>query len=448
MTISAIIPVYNGEAYLAEAVASIQKQTLPADEIILVDDASTDQTPALIEQLAQADARIRSDRLPTQSGVAAARNRGVQLATGDLLAFLDADDLWTPEKLRSQVEALEKDARHDMVFGYIRQFFDEQLTDAERATLRIDQIRPALAAGGMLIYRSAFEAVGEFSSGVNVGEFIDWYIRARRRYLHEQIIPEVTLLRRVHRANMTRIQNLSTGYARVLKSALDDARRLPALDPVLRNILDSGIVTTADGESVPLRAHVEETSCYLLQYLIRLYRPRRFVEVGFAYGISAMAMMSAASHAKGLSYTIIDATQSTLWQGIGLANMERAGFSGRYTFMEQYSELALPDLYRRGEKLEFAFIDGYHTFDQTLIDFYYVNKMLVSGGVVVFDDATMPAVARLMQHIETYPCYERITLPREISVNGQQRRIDNPDRLVAFLKIDIDQRAWDWHVDF
>lgn len=91
--VSAIIPVFNGESFLAEAVESILQQSRPPDEIIVVDDGSTDATAKVASAYADTIHYIRQD----QRGPAAARNRGLMQADGDILGFLDADDMWVKD---------------------------------------------------------------------------------------------------------------------------------------------------------------------------------------------------------------------------------------------------------------------------------------------------------------------------------------------------------------
>ena len=96
--ISVVIPAYNGTSrYLKEAIDSVRAQTLAADEIIVVDDASTDGTGALVQAIPQ----VRYVRHPQNSGQAAARNTGARLAESPYLAFLDQDDLWEPTFLEA-----------------------------------------------------------------------------------------------------------------------------------------------------------------------------------------------------------------------------------------------------------------------------------------------------------------------------------------------------------
>ena len=103
--VSVIIPAWNAAATLDATLRSVRAQTHRALEVIVVNDGSTDATADIVVAHASQDSRIRLESI-ANSGVAAARNRGMALASGELFAFLDADDLWAPEKLRKQLEAL------------------------------------------------------------------------------------------------------------------------------------------------------------------------------------------------------------------------------------------------------------------------------------------------------------------------------------------------------
>lgn len=101
--ISIVSPVFQGEDYLPETIASVLEQTYTNWEWILIDDASSDNSYSILQELAAEDDRVKVIRLPENSGAAIARNTGTQTAQGKFLAFLDSDDLWTPEKLATQL---------------------------------------------------------------------------------------------------------------------------------------------------------------------------------------------------------------------------------------------------------------------------------------------------------------------------------------------------------
>lgn len=106
--ISVIMPNHNGSAYIGEAIASVRAQTHQAWELWVVDDASTDQSPDLIRQIAAQDARIRPLLLERNIGAANARNRALERAEGQYVAFLDSDDVWLPQKLEAQLALMRK----------------------------------------------------------------------------------------------------------------------------------------------------------------------------------------------------------------------------------------------------------------------------------------------------------------------------------------------------
>lgn len=210
--VSVVIPVYNGERYLEQAVQSVRAQTHQPREIIVVDDGSTDGSAALAEKLGVTCLRN------SHAGAGAARNAGVQRASGKFLAFLDADDLWTPDKTERQLAVLCGASGAAMVFGFVQQF-------REAAPDEILPAEPGYCAGTMLIRREHFLRVGDFSTEWKIGEFIDWYARAYELGLRSAMITDVLLKRRVHDTNIgIREKASQTDYARVLKAALDRRR--------------------------------------------------------------------------------------------------------------------------------------------------------------------------------------------------------------------------------
>jgi glycosyltransferase involved in cell wall biosynthesis len=221
--VSVVIPTYNCARYLPEALASVLRQPHRPIEVIVVDDGSTDDTATLVAGFA---APVRSIRIP-HSGIAAARNTGVDAARGEFLALLDADDVWSDDKLTLQLAALRSDAGLDIVFGHVVEFVSGALpADRGAAGTRQDGPRPGLIPGATLIRRSAFDRVGLFNPAFRVGEFIDWYARAREAGLMTAMLPAVVLHRRLHDTNTGITQRHHRGdYAAVVKAALDRRRR-------------------------------------------------------------------------------------------------------------------------------------------------------------------------------------------------------------------------------
>ena len=129
-TVSCVIPAYNAERHIERALESVFAQTLPADEVIVIDDGSDDRTE---DVLARFGDRIRTVRQQNR-GPAAARNRGIDLATGDLIAFQDADDEWHSEKLAKQVAVLAARPEADVCITHLRNVWASDLA-TERVAL-------------------------------------------------------------------------------------------------------------------------------------------------------------------------------------------------------------------------------------------------------------------------------------------------------------------------
>lgn len=225
MLISVIIPVYNAGRYLVEAIESVLAQTRPPDEIIVVDDGSTDESPRIVQNFTKPVLY----RHQSHNGAGPARNLGVAQAKGEWLAFLDADDLWLPDKLARQIALVKSEPDLEMVFGGVEQFVSPDLDEAKCACLRgmPPDVKVYLTAGTLLIRRAAFERVGYFSTALRIGEFIDWYARAKELKLKSGMVHAVVMRRRIHANNlMRRKDNISRDYALILKATLD-RRRTP-----------------------------------------------------------------------------------------------------------------------------------------------------------------------------------------------------------------------------
>lgn len=184
-TISVIIPIYNAEATILETIESIQQQTFFDWEIVAIDDGSTDGTLELLYSIK--DERIKIFAYEN-SGVAVARNRGIANARGEYIAFLDADDLWTPNKLKSQLAALQDNQTAGVAYSWTYDLYQDRssskvLFPCEPTYFTGDVhsqllIKNFLASGSNpLIRRKVIESVGEFDPACVPCEDWDFYLR-------------------------------------------------------------------------------------------------------------------------------------------------------------------------------------------------------------------------------------------------------------------------------
>lgn len=197
MTISVIIPLYNACAYVGAALESILGQSRPPEEIIVVDDGSTDGSS---EVVAHYGPKIR---LLTQghSGPAIALNRGLNAATGDMIAFLDADDLWLAEKLALQVPVLASEPSLDGVFGHLVQFLDEDAASAGKRRVVSDEPMVGTNRTTLLIRRIALDRLGLFDETLGTSEFVPWFARAATLGFRYRVLDDVVARRRIHLGN-------------------------------------------------------------------------------------------------------------------------------------------------------------------------------------------------------------------------------------------------------
>jgi GT2 family glycosyltransferase len=197
--VSVVVPVRNGASFLPGAVASIQAQNYPVLEIIVVDDGSTDDIQDVTTRLPAAIRYFRQE----PSGPAAARNRGIREAKGELIAFLDVDDLWPADNLNIMVDMMLASPRLDVVQGYaqiMRQMPGSQEYEFIGCPLEVflDYL------GGALYRRSAFDKVGLLDESLAYCEDVDWFFRARDSGLAIERLDQISLYVRRHQQNMTR----------------------------------------------------------------------------------------------------------------------------------------------------------------------------------------------------------------------------------------------------
>jgi predicted O-methyltransferase YrrM len=221
---------------------------------------------------------------------------------------------------------------------------------------------------------------------------------------------------------------------------------------LLNDVIASGQVQTPCGQCMPLHSELPAEEGAVLQHWLREACARKVLEVGCAYGISSLYICEALEDMESEHYHVIDAFQDSQWHGIGRAHLEMAAPGAAITFHEVLSELCLPRLLEQGLSFDFAYVDGWHTFDQVMLEFYYINRMLDVGGVIVFDDIHLPSQQKVLAFIETCPAYTSLALPDTVrnSLRAKVRRAAGvpPIRLHAFQKTSDDARDWDWHEEF
>ena len=190
--ISVIMPVLNGERFIAEAIASIHAQNYPNLEILVIDDGSTDNSAEIAEQMGAIVFKQAKN-----TGIAAARNRGLAAARGQLIAFLDADDLWVQNKLELQLKVLQKHPDILAVTGFVEQFF----MLSSRQPIIIKTFLPVVSA--VLVRREVFDQIGIFDETMTQSEDLDWFLRLREQSLGFVMLAQILLRYRSHDTNIT-----------------------------------------------------------------------------------------------------------------------------------------------------------------------------------------------------------------------------------------------------
>ena len=222
--VSCIVPVFNGERYLAEALDSILAQTYRPLEVIVVDDGSTDGTAHIVAGYGAEVSYIHQ----ANAGPAAARNRGLDAARGEFIAFLDADDLWHKEKLARQMAHFDARPELELCLSHLEHFWEPEMKDEEEQFRdhRFSGALPAYVVQAMLARRALFDAVGRFDPSLTPNDDTDWFVRAVDRGTVTEMLPDVLIFRRMHKSNLTRDQTTMFDLLpRIFKASLYRRRR-------------------------------------------------------------------------------------------------------------------------------------------------------------------------------------------------------------------------------
>lgn len=217
LLVSVVIPVYNGERYLAEAIESVFAQDYRPIEVIVVDDGSIDNTA----EIARSYREVRYIYQINQ-GHGKAKNVGIAAARGEFIAFLDADDLWLPNKLSHQVGYLLNHSHIEYALCKMRMFLEPGTNSS--AGLNKDHLSeetPAYIPSALLVRKSLIEKIGVFDSTYRHSNDSDWFFRANDAGIPMTVLPEVLMSRRIHSCNLTQeINAINSELLRVVRSSI------------------------------------------------------------------------------------------------------------------------------------------------------------------------------------------------------------------------------------
>jgi glycosyltransferase involved in cell wall biosynthesis len=217
--VSIIMPVYNGEKYVSRALDSLFKDEYQPFEVVAVDDGSSDNTSQIVEKYENV-LYIYQDH----EGVASARNRGVKVSSGDIIAFLDCDDIWQPDRLTVTVRFFQDHPEIGYALGK-EMMFVEPGCDVP-SWVRPEWLKEAQDAsntGVLVVRRSTFDRVGMFNMDIG-GEDTEWLVRASEAGVPMARMSEVVLNRRIHGESLS-VKMLRMRKNNLMKIAKESIRR-------------------------------------------------------------------------------------------------------------------------------------------------------------------------------------------------------------------------------
>jgi len=218
--ISVIIPTYNRARYIAEAIRSVQNQTLRDWELLVIDDGSTDETEKIVRDFLKEDPRISYVKNEKNLGIAKTRSRGVSLAQAPFIAMLDSDDIWaSPDKLAKQLSFLEADKKLGMV-GTNASFVDENgkavgkrtsFPNDDAGIRKTELYRNILMQSGLVLRKEAIEKAGGYDTGFTICDDHDLWLKIGRDWRF-MIVPSVDLAYRIHSGGITKAKRIKTAH--------------------------------------------------------------------------------------------------------------------------------------------------------------------------------------------------------------------------------------------
>lgn len=217
--LSVIIPVYNGEYFIQEAIESVFRQGYPHLEVLVVDDGSTDETALKVKSFKE---RVRYFHQENQ-GPGVARNMGIKNTSGEILSFLDVDDLWPESRLNMLMKKFEENPDLEIVLGHT---ISEALPGAGKVEPNFLKPYVIPSFGSGLFKREVFKKVGMIDAELRFSEDQDWFMRTKEQNVAMIIIKDVVLIQRIHGNNMTKNTAWKdVDILKVIKKSLDRRRK-------------------------------------------------------------------------------------------------------------------------------------------------------------------------------------------------------------------------------
>ena len=247
------------------------------------------------------------------------------------------------------------------------------------------------------------------------------------------------------------------------------------MNNIIEEIYRTGIVRDEAGNEYELKANIDKLEGEFIFQLIKANpNIQKTLEIGCGYGLSSLYICQALFGRISAKHFIIDPLEYSLFHGVGIANLRRAGFD-QFELIERPSEFALPEITQKeAGTFDLIFIDGWHTFDHVMLDLFYANYLIKVGGYIIMDDCNWPSVAKAVSYVSRYPAYKLIRqctsqvsikqalantvkamippsvasciLPKTLYDKYYIRSVYSS--MIALKKVDNDSRNWDWFEPF
>jgi len=217
--VSIIIPVYNGEQFIREAIDSVLAQTYRPIEIIVVDDGSQDNTAKIIKSYPQVTYIYQKN-----SGHGVAKNTGIQHSKADYLSFLDADDLWDAQKIEIQMNYILNNPEIEYVICNMKNFYQPDCIQNQEIKEKFpDDEQACYTPSGLLIRKAVISKIGGFKPEILEANDTDWHFRAKDEGIHMANVNKLLVHRRIHKSNLSHHRGLESRAVNELLQAVRDS---------------------------------------------------------------------------------------------------------------------------------------------------------------------------------------------------------------------------------